>query len=116
MKIWITIICLAMLIAVSCTYKKETIACSTANVTYNNTIAGILSANGCVSCHGAGFPSGGVSLHDYNSVKASVPNNRLFGAVNHSPGFRPMPQGGSKISQCEIDRIKAWIDNGTPQN
>jgi hypothetical protein len=116
MKIWITIICPAMLIAISCTYKKETIACSTANVTYNNSIAGILSANGCVGCHNSSSPSGGVNLQDYISAKAFAQNGKLFGAVNHTPGFKPMPQGGGKINQCEIDKIRAWIDNGTPQN
>lgn len=102
-------------IVVACSSKQQQ-DCSTANVTYSNTISSILNNNSCTGCHNNTSSSGGIELDNYNSVKAAAQSGKLFGAVNHSPGFSPMPQGGAKISQCDISRIKAWIDNGMPQN
>jgi hypothetical protein len=38
------------------------------------------------------------------------------GAITHAPGFTPMPQGGAKLPACEIAKIKAWVDAGSPNN
>ncbi len=103
----------------NCTYNVEEElygACSTAGVTYSVTIKNILDNNTCTSCHGGVFPSGNISLENYPAVRTQALNGKLFGAVNHSPGFSAMPQGGSKINPCEIAKIKAWIDAGAPQN
>ena len=89
--------------------------CVTTNVTYSTTISGIINTN-CLSCHGSGNPSGGFSLNTYAGVKAKVDDGRLFGAVIHLPGCVPMPDGGPKLSQCDINKIKAWIDAGAPNN
>jgi hypothetical protein len=43
-------------------------------------------------------------------------NGKLYGAVNHSPGYSPMPKGGTKLSACNISKIKAWIDGGSLNN
>ncbi|MFN2440044.1 MAG: hypothetical protein ABR503_12650, partial [Chitinophagaceae bacterium] len=60
--------------------------------------------------------SGNISLGDYTSVKTQVNNGKLFGAINHAPGFSPMPQGANKMSQCDINKVKAWVDAGAPNN
>ena len=90
--------------------------CDTSNVTYSGTINGIIQSNGCLSadCHGGTNPLSGIKLTDYNSVKAM--ETRLYGALNHSSGFVAMPQNTGKISQCEIDKVQAWISAGAPNN
>lgn len=88
--------------------------CVTTNVTYSGTVAGIIS-NNCLGCHGA-TPSAPFSLHTYALVKAKVDEGRLFGAINHSPGFSAMPKNGTKLSDCDINKIKAWIDAGAANN
>ena len=41
----------------------------------------------------------------------------MVGALNHEPGFTPMPNppGSPKIAQCDIDKIEAWIADGAPE-
>ena len=89
--------------------------CMTSNVSYSSTITGIINTYNCLSCHGA-TPSAPFSLHTYAGVKARVDDGRLFGAINHQAGFSPMPQGGAKMSQCDINKVKAWIDAGAQNN
>lgn len=97
---------------------EELFNCSAdpASVKYATVIAPLLSANGCTGCHSGASPSGGYNLTTYSAVKTVVDNGRLWGAVNHLEGFKPMPQGGGKISACDIKRLKAWIDAGAPNN
>ncbi len=90
--------------------------CETSGVTYANTVAPLLQSNGCVGCHNGPAPSGNISLDNFNGVKAVALNGKLYGAINHSGGFSPMPQGGPKMSACNISKIKAWIDSGSVNN
>ena len=89
--------------------------CNTSMVSFSSTVSGIINTH-CLGCHGANNPSAGFSLNTYNGVKAKVDDGRLFGAINHSPGFTPMPEGSPKLSQCDINKIKAWIDAGALNN
>lgn len=90
--------------------------CDTSNVTYSGTITAIINSYACLSCHSGSNPSGGFSLEGYNNVKAKVNDSRLFGAINHLPGFTPMPYSLPKMNQCDINKVKAWIDAGAPNN
>lgn len=86
-------------------------SCDTTNVTYSVTIKNIVT-NKCQGCHSGTAASGGIDLSTYAGVKAKVTDGRLWGAVNHMPGFSPMPKGGTKLSDCELTQIKKWIDAG----
>ena len=105
-----------------CYYDKEELInpgsgnCDVSSVTYNSTVVPILQAAGCINCHSGGAPSGNISLSSYSGVKTAADNGKLYGAINHSPGFSPMPQGGNKLSACNIQKIKAWIDAGGINN
>lgn len=72
--------------------------------------------NRCNSCHGGVSPSGGVKLDTYNDVSTYATNGRLMGSVNQASGYSPMPQGGGKLSSCEIDKIRNWISSGMLNN
>jgi hypothetical protein len=115
-----SILIIIILCALSgCRYDVETnMACDTSNVTYSSTIRGIINTYGCLqsSCHGGTSPGSGFKLDSYEGVKAKVTDGRLFGAINHSPGFAAMPQNAGKMNQCDIDKVKAWIDAGAPNN
>ncbi|HUR31704.1 MAG TPA: c-type cytochrome domain-containing protein [Saprospiraceae bacterium] len=89
--------------------------CETNNVTYSGFVRPLLTTN-CVGCHSGGAPSGGITLNTYDGVRSVALNGRLYGAINHSNGFQPMPRGSAKLPQCTIDKIKAWIDNGAQNN
>jgi len=45
-----------------------------------------------------------------------ISNGKLMGSVNHTNGYIPMPNGGGKLPQCEIDQLQKWIDNQSPNN
>jgi len=52
----------------------------------------------------------------YAADKAMGQNGKLYGTINHSPGFSPMPKGMSKMNNCQIATIKKWVDTGMPNN
>lgn len=90
--------------------------CDTSGINYFNGVLPILQGNGCLGCHSGGASSGNISLEGFNNVRVVAQNGRLLGAISHIPGFSPMPQGGNKLSACNINKVKAWIDAGTPNN
>lgn len=94
----------------TCTEECDT----TSNITYSATIAPIISKN-CGSCHGNTNPSGGASLTTYEQVRMYGESGQLYGMINHENGYSFMPPTNTKISQCSIDQIKAWIDANYPQ-
>ena len=113
------IIFITVLVWWGCRYDKEQVGiCTTSGVTYSATITGIINTYGCLnsSCHGGSTPASGFSLADYNGVKAKVTDGRLFGAISHASGFSPMPKNAGKMSECDIKKVKAWIDAGAPNN
>ena len=103
-----------------CYYNKEDLLygtnCDSSSVTYSSTITSILNNYGCLGCHVGANPSGGINLETYTNVKAIADIGKLFGAINHSPGFNPMPDGAAKMNSCDIKKVKAWIDAGAPNN
>jgi hypothetical protein len=122
MKRKISGLALLPLIIWSCYYDKEDElygangACNTDNVTYATTVTGLLTAYGCLGCHTGPAPEANINLQGYANVKAIASTGRLYGAISHAPGYHPMPHGGTKMNQCDITRIKAWIDAGAPNN
>jgi mono/diheme cytochrome c family protein len=90
-------------------------ACSAENVTYAGSIKGLVT-NKCVGCHSGNTPSGGLNFTTHAGLQLPALDGRLYGAITHAAGYTPMPQGGNKLSQCEIDMIKIWIDAGAPNN
>jgi len=89
--------------------------CDTVNMKYSTDILPILTSN-CYSCHGNGNITEGINLDGYTNVKSYVNNGYLIGAVTHAGGFTPMPYNAPKLSNCEINKIKAWVNSGAPDN
>ena len=98
----------------SCT-EDTTGGCDTVDVSFSGTVFPILDTY-CTGCHSGNDPSGGVNLSNYEGVKLATDNGRLYGAVAHLPGYSKMPQGGTKLPDCDIAQIKSWIDNGLKDN
>jgi hypothetical protein len=93
-------------------------SCDTVNMLYATNIAPIIQSN-CFGCHSnATVATSGApfSLEGYNNLKEHVDDGRLIGAITHAAGFTPMPQGGAKLSDCNINKIKAWINRGALNN
>lgn len=88
--------------------------CDTSHVTYAGTVAPLLLQ--CSSCHGSSLPAAGFSVGSYAQVQAKAANGQLLGTLNHDPGFPAMPQGGAKLSDCDLAKLRQWVAAGAPNN
>ena len=112
----------AVLLLSACTFDNEEmlfkdVVCPEINepVSYSLFVKPLLEKR-CLSCHSSILLSGNVNLEDYEKLKAQIENNKFLGSVRHAPGFSPMPQGEAKLSDCDIEKIENWINNGYPEN
>lgn len=126
-KLFLIGIILTSLIVISCSKSNEETLqqntngntggnnCDTVNMKYAADVLPIIQAN-CYSCHGNGLSQNGVSLDSYAKVKAQADNGNLIGVITHADGYPPMPQGAAKLSDCNINKIRSWINRGALNN
>lgn len=88
--------------------------CATDSLTYDDDIIHLLWAT-CKTCHQQGRADGGVSLSGYEEVLISVDNGSLLGSLDFRPGYSPMPPSGEKWSDCNIEKMRAWIQDAAPE-
>lgn len=89
--------------------------CDTTNIQFSTYVWPVI-VNKCKGCHSGSSPSGSISLTNYNQVKAVGLNGKLYGSIAQQNGYVAMPSTGNKLSDCQISKIKAWIDAGMPNN
>jgi len=89
--------------------------CDTVNMTFTANVVPILRAN-CYSCHGNGNVNAGVTLDSYAGVSTQVQNGNLLAAITHTGNVTPMPYQLPKLSECDINKIKDWINRGALNN
>ena len=129
-KIFIALMGSMLIFALSCSKDSEDEAgnpnnpnnpggnnCDTANRKYAAHVVPILSSN-CYSCHGTNTNSGsgGIVLEGYENLKAKATSGTLIGVITHAAGYPQMPQGAAKLSDCNINIIRSWINNGAQNN
>ncbi len=97
----------------SCTYEQipQKTDCTVTNATYSLQVKPLIDRY-CASCHSGNLLSGGINLGTYETLSSVAKNGRLLGTIQHQSGYSPMPQGGSKLSACDIDLIKKWVEAG----
>lgn len=105
----------------SCYYDNEeelyagSTVCDTTNNVYNGTIQAII-ARSCVGgCHEQAVGSAGIILDSYVNLKNEIMNGQVMCSIRHE-GCSPMPKNQSKLSDCDINNLQAWIDSGYPEN
>ena len=122
---------------VGCYYDKADIinpnaafvGCDTIKVSYHSAIAPIIANNNCNSCHGnavANDAGGGIVLDSYTGVLTAASAGQLIPAVSQDascttcvpayPAYEIMPKGGAKLSDCNINKITAWVHQGAQNN
>src|SRR6476661_8447066 len=90
--------------------------CDTVNMKFATNVKPILQSN-CYACHSnANYAISGVKLEDYADVVDHALDGMLMGVITHAAGYPPMPQGGAKLSDCSINKIKSWVDHGALNN
>lgn len=86
---------------------------ATLAATYDASIQLIMNLN-CVSCHDSKTRSGNVILATYDDVRTIATNGLLVNVIERKPGYQAMPPSQA-LSACQIEKIKTWIQNGTPK-
>lgn len=93
--------------------------CDTTNVTitYSGKIRTIMQ-NNCTApgCHDAAAQSAGYDLSSYVGVQTAAANGKLLATIRHEASASPMPQGGTKLSDCTIGQIDKWVRTGALNN
>lgn len=90
--------------------------CDTADITYTNTVKAVFDAScATTACHSDNTLAGGFSLSDYEKSKLAAGFGKIGGAINHTDGFAAMPSGASKLDDCVIEKIEAWIAADAPE-
>ena len=113
---------ITLVVTTGCYYDKEDLLypqsgnCDNTNSTYSTVVQPALQTYGCVGCHSGPAPSGNILLTTYANINTYVQNGKLYGSITHNTGYSAMPQGGSKMNACIINKIKAWIDAGALNN
>lgn len=96
----------------SCT--QDTANCNVINTSFANDIATIVNTN-CLGCHSGSSIGGGVNLSGYTGVRAAATSGKLYNAVAQNGSAVSMPPS-QKLSECDIRKIKSWIDAGSQNN
>jgi hypothetical protein len=92
--------------------------CDTESISYENDIATIIVEN-CISCHSGESPSASLDLSDLEVLTASALNsgNRgLLNRIERSEGQVGAMPTSYRLTQCQIDQINAWVEQGALDN
>jgi len=96
-------------------YPVSPSGCDTSNITYTGTIKPIMLLNcATAGCHDAASQAGGFDYSTRNGMITEIQNGKLLGSIKHGAGYIAMPQSGGKLSDCDIQKITIWINNGYP--
>lgn len=90
--------------------------CDTSNVTFSGTISPIMQ-NNCAggSCHDASSPAANINLTTYAGIAQIANNGSLAGTIQHQSPYVSMPPG-LWLSQCQINQVLMWVQDGSPNN
>jgi cytochrome c5 len=94
--------------------KDNSTNCDTSSVSFSKDVLPIFQ-NSCNSCHSGNQPLNGMDLSSHDGAVKVANTGRLLGAINHQSGYSAMPKEG-KLSNCNINKITAWINKGKPNN
>jgi hypothetical protein len=103
----------------NCTFENEEEffvqdTCDTTGITYDS-LTYIFSGI-CANCHNSDFTyRDGIVMDSLEKVRASINTGLVWKAINHEEGVSNMPRGLPKLSDCELKKIRAWIDAGMPE-
>ena len=92
--------------------------CDSMSFAYNADVKPIMDQY-CTGCHGGTSPQGGFVLDTYAAVKEFVDGDpfTFMGTINQEPGYIAMPKPpAGKLSDCNIAKIRKWIEAGAPEN
>lgn len=97
-------------------YPTGTAVCDTTTVSYAADVQPILTAKcNTAGCHDA-TASGGYTLTTHAGAQTAAGSGKLLGSINWTAGFSAMPKNLPKLSDCEINKITRWVNQGALNN
>ena len=114
---------LSILLLNSCNYDNEESLygvsdCDTNFVSFEMDINPIISSH-CTTCHSDPSPSAGLALETYEQIKSSALNGSYSGMINRIEKPEGTPLGmppNYRLELCQIQMIKAWVEQGALNN
>jgi mono/diheme cytochrome c family protein len=89
--------------------------CDTTGVRYSTFVRATFQ-NACLGCHTGINSTGRYDLSNYAGVAFVAQSGQLVGSISHTAPYRAMPDGGAKLDDCTIAKIRAWVNAGAPNN
>ena len=94
-------------------YPNTSNSCDTTNVTYTNSVKSIVDTYcATTGCHASG--ANAPTLDSYQNVVDAVNNTGFMCDIRHDSGCDPMPQGQSKLTDCNIAKLTSWQSKNFP--
>lgn len=95
--------------------KVDNDSCVTVDMSYQNDIKIILTQNCATSgCHLGPNGQSGLDLSTFGDTKRIAADGEMMGRIKNTNG--PLMPPGGKLSDCDINKIKAWIADGAQNN
>lgn len=92
-----------------------TIVCDTDDMSFENDVTPIFQSN-CLGCHSTAAAFGNIILDNHDEVIKVINAGRLLGSIKRESGFSSMPQNAAQLTDCDINKIESWIEDGSPNN
>jgi hypothetical protein len=90
--------------------------CDSVSVSFVNDITPVIQ-NKCLGCHTSGTAANKfVNLSSYSGIHTVALSGQLVSAITHAPGYTPMPFNGPMLSNCDIGKIRNWVQEGSLNN
>jgi hypothetical protein len=103
-------------------YPVASTTCDTTSISYTNDVAPIITAYCAISggCHNASgdVATGGLDYTVFPILQSQATTDLIVADINGTPGrgHSAMPLNLPKLSQCNINKITRWINEGAPDN
>ncbi|MDZ7876420.1 MAG: hypothetical protein U5L45_02055 [Saprospiraceae bacterium] len=108
----------------SCYYYNETdlygpTTCDTSTAKFTAFVSPLM-MTACASsgCHSATAKASGIDLSSHTTIKAYITGSKaaFIGSMKRTSGYSAMPKGASKLADCDITKLEAWIAAGMQNN
>ncbi len=99
-----------------------TAICDTTTISYSSDVKPIINASCAISggCHNAAGNSttGNLDFTVLTVLQSQATHDLMINDINGTPskGHAAMPLSLPKISQCDINKLTRWVNEGAPNN
>ncbi|MFA6402390.1 MAG: hypothetical protein WCX31_12325 [Salinivirgaceae bacterium] len=113
------LVILMFLLLWGCTFNSEEeyfekTECDTTGLVYEDLT--YIFTDVCARCHYQGNPyRSDIVMDSYEAIKTSINTGLVIPAIHHEGDLTPMPYKEPKLSDCNRDKIEAWVEAGMPK-